>query len=55
MENENYKEVYFSEYCASCVYKEKDEEYPKCAECLDEPVRLYSHRPKNWTNRRGVE
>ena len=45
---DDYKEVYFHEYCEKCKYwKLKDNEYP-CDECLDEPINLYSHKPVRW-------
>lgn len=45
---DDYKEVYFHEYCEKCKHwKLKDNEYP-CDECLDEPINLYSHKPVRW-------
>jgi len=45
------KEVYFNEYCKTCKYEKLDEAYAPCCECLEEPVRLYSHKPEKWKSR----
>ena len=44
MEN-NYKEVYFDEYCSKCEYSQNAEDEKPCDECLAEPVNEYSHTP----------
>lgn len=44
----NYKEVRYDQYCSSCKYANESEAYDKCNECLNEPARLYSHKPLNW-------
>ena len=47
MDEQNYKEVYFDQYCRKCKYwKENDEglEEP-CNECLSEPINIDSHTP----------
>ena len=45
MNADSYKEVYFNEYCSKCKHeKVKDEDDP-CAECLEEPVNVNSHKP----------
>lgn len=44
MEN-NYKEVYFDQFCSECEYKENAENEKPCDECLAEPVNEYSHKP----------
>lgn len=44
LDNE-YKEVYFYEYCEKCKYKNVDDVKDPCNECLDEPANLYSHKP----------
>lgn len=41
----NYKEVYFSEYCSKCKHKDTAETDTPCSECLADPVNLYSHKP----------
>ena len=46
--DEEYKEVYFDEYCKTCKYLNLDETEKVCDECLSEPTNLYSHKPINW-------
>lgn len=43
-----YKEVYFDQYCKTCTHEKVAEEENPCAECLDNPVNLYSHKPVNY-------
>lgn len=43
--DQNYKEVYFDQYCVTCKHKDTDD---PCDECLHNPVNLYSHKPVNW-------
>lgn len=45
---DNMKEVYFDQYCASCQHVDEDEASDQCNECLNEPGRLYSHKPLNY-------
>lgn len=40
-----FKEVYYDNFCAKCVYKDNEESESPCDECLDEPVNEYSHTP----------
>lgn len=47
MEQE-YKEVYFDEYCKSCKYYKLSEEEHPCDTCLENPINLYSQKPVNW-------
>ena len=48
MEDEQYKEVYFHEYCKTCKHREvKDADEP-CNECLSEPINVHSHKPVKW-------
>lgn len=42
---ESYKEVYFNQYCKTCVHEKKDENEDPCYDCLNEPVNVYSHKP----------
>lgn len=42
---DNYKEVYFGEYCKICKHKNLKEEEVPCDECLASPANLYSHKP----------
>lgn len=44
----DYKEVYFWEYCKDCKYKDTPETEEPCNECLEYPMNLYSHKPVNW-------
>lgn len=46
---ENYKEVYFDQYCESCKH-EKDEvtEDSACEDCLSNPINVDSHKPVRW-------
>lgn len=46
--DEDYKEVYFHEYCKTCKYEKTKEKMSPCADCLEEPTNLYSHRPVKW-------
>lgn len=45
---EDYREVYFGEYCKTCKYEKTPEVEMPCNECLDYPVNLYTNRPINW-------
>lgn len=42
------KEVYFHEYCETCVHKPLKGIEEPCNECLDNPVNLYSHKPVKY-------
>lgn len=46
--DEDYKEVYYDEYCKTCEYKDLPETEWICDECLHIPINLYSHKPVNW-------
>lgn len=48
MDDEQYKEVYFHNYCKDCKYKNVDDMDEPCNECLEEPINLYSHKPVKW-------
>ena len=45
---DNYKEVYFNQYCKTCKYEETKEDLDPCDECLSEPKNLNSHKPVKW-------
>ena len=45
---DDYKEVFFHIYCESCKHKDKSDYDEPCAECLDHPLNVDSHRPVNW-------
>ena len=46
--DEVYKEVYFDKYCKSCKHKKTPDKDEPCAECLDNPTNVDSHKPVNW-------
>ena len=46
--NENYKEVYFEQYCKTCRHEKLEEKYDPCNDCLGEPFNAGSHKPANW-------
>lgn len=47
-------EVLFGEYCKTCKYERYSETDSPCAECLAEPVNLYSHKPVKWEGADGI-
>lgn len=51
----DYKEVYFHAYCTTCKHEKIPENEMPCAECLDYPCNLYSHKPVNWKGKDGYE
>lgn len=56
MEDKNdYKQVYFGDYCKACRFESCPESEDPCDECLEYPVNLYSHRPVNWKGKPGME
>lgn len=48
MQDPDYKEVFFKQYCKTCKYAKISENQEPCDECLDTPLNLYSHKPVNW-------
>lgn len=48
MDYQDYKEVYFHEYCKTCKHKKVEENEEPCEECLSEPTNLHSHKPVNY-------
>lgn len=42
------KEVYFDQYCKTCVNKDKKDHEDPCNECLDHLVNLHSHKPVKY-------
>lgn len=50
--DENYKEVYFGEYCKTCKYEKVDEKDTPCNECLEEPVNDGSVKPVKWEGKK---
>ena len=47
-DNNGMKEVYFDQYCTTCIHKGLKESEDPCESCLDEPVNQYSHKPVKW-------
>ncbi len=47
-------EVFFEEYCKTCKYKNYSETDSPCAECIAEPVNLYSNKPVKWEEADGI-
>lgn len=45
MDEHQYKEVYFNEYCKKCKHEKVADAEEPCTSCLDEPANLYSHKP----------
>lgn len=43
--DENMKEVYFT-YCNVCKHKDVKQEEDPCHECLNIPMRQFSHKPE---------
>ena len=48
MNEEGMKEVYFDQYCPTCVSRELKEDEEPCYDCLAEPVNQYSHKPVKY-------
>ena len=46
--DDNYKEVYFHEYCKTCKYEKTEESEDPCHDCLNEPSNIDSHKPVRW-------
>lgn len=49
--NDSYKEVYFGQYCPTCVHCDKICHEEPCDECLSEPVNVYSHKPVKYVEK----
>ena len=47
----DYKEVYFNEYCVKCRNYKKDVIDDRCDKCLSEPINLYTHKPVHFENK----
>ena len=45
---DQYKEVYFDQYCKKCLHKDEDETSDACDECLANPSNINSHKPVNF-------
>ena len=46
--NDDFKEVYFNQYCESCEYKDIKDVLEPCNECLDNPINFQSHKPVKY-------
>lgn len=49
---ENMKEVFYDVYCSTCVRKDADDDNDICNECLNEPGRMYSHKPVKYEEKK---
>lgn len=47
----NYLEVYFNEYCKTCIHKKKDDAEEPCNTCLENSYNLNSHKPIKWEDK----
>lgn len=52
MNDHEYKEVYFNQYCKTCKHKDVKDTDDPCNECLDEPINLYSHKPVKYEKKK---
>lgn len=48
MNDNEYKIVFFHEYCSTCKHCEELESDKPCNECMTNPVNLNSHKPVKW-------
>ena len=48
MSDADYKEVRFDIYCSTCKYKDLDEKFNPCNECLDDHMIPNSCKPIKW-------
>lgn len=54
MANEiDYLLVDFKKYCKTCEHKDKKENEDPCAECLENPMNLYSQKPVKWEEKKN--
>lgn len=49
---DDYKEVYYNQYCQTCKHKDLPEFKDPCHECLSEPINLESHKPIKWETKK---
>ena len=56
---QEYKEVYFHEYCETCKRKDvktpADKGWDICNECLSNPVNLQSHKPVKYEEKKKAK
>lgn len=48
MNNNDYMEVYFNQYCKTCKHEKLTEMDEPCCFCLCESVNFGTHKPVNW-------
>lgn len=48
MDDENYMEVFFDQYCKTCRYEKLEDFLDPCNQCLDIYANLNSHKPVFW-------
>ena len=46
--DEDYREVDFRKYCATCIHLTKDEDEEPCETCLEHPLNMYTDKPVKW-------
>lgn len=49
------KFVDFEKYCETCEYKDLEEKYDPCHECLETPVNTGSEKPINYKEKETKE
>lgn len=54
MEINNLKEVYFDQYCKTCVHKDCAEAEDPCHECLNNCVNTNSHKPVRYVKKGDI-
>ena len=54
MDEQNYKEVYFDQYCKKCKHEKLDSDKSPCCECLDESLNWNSHRPVKYEKKEST-
>lgn len=50
----DYKEVYFMEYCKKCKHRKVKNTEEPCDECLSEPTNLHSHKPVKFEEKEST-
>ena len=49
---EDYKEVFFDQYCKTCQYEKLDEKMDPCNECMDYGYNAESNKPVMWEEKK---
>ena len=52
---ENLKEVPYDLYSPTCLYQNNAEHEEPCHDCLNEPIRYFSHKPYRWKGKESYE